>query len=382
MGRLLSLGANALAVMVVVVAALAVIGAVFGLPMGVAYVETKSMSPTLEPGEGFILVPAAVAGPPEPGDVIVFDAQELRGGGLTTHRVINKTERGYITQGDNNNVPDQVTDEPPVTQAQIAGQALEVGGHVVVIPYTSATATIVGGAVNDANQRVNALLWRLTDSSGLSTTQFSYVLTVLLFGLYGIESFREGGGGRRTDRRPARTDPGGDETGVPAHTILLALAIVVTVAMTAAMAVPGGAQHYDVIASETESSVLASPGEETTITHGIGNSPVLPMTVFVEGGKSVRVDRHEVNLDRSGTANISATFDVPDSIGHHRFYVIEHWYIPVLPESVTRALYAQHPWAPILVIDALVVVPYYLIGRWLLPEQSSRRSRTRNRAKQ
>ena len=173
MRRLLRGGVNALVAAIVAVAALAVLGAVLGLPMGVVYVETESMSPTLEPGDGFILIPTAVAGPPEPGDVVVFDAQELSGGGPTTHRIVGETERGYITQGDNNNVPDQVTDEPPVAQAQIAGQALNVGGRVVAIPYTGAVATAVGGVAADALQRVNVLLWRLTDTSGLSATQFS-----------------------------------------------------------------------------------------------------------------------------------------------------------------------------------------------------------------
>jgi signal peptidase len=379
MRRLLRGGVNALVAAIVAVAALAVLGAVFGLPMGIAYVETESMSPTLEPGDGFILIPTAVAGPPEPGDVVVFDAQELSGGGPTTHRIVGETERGYITQGDNNNVPDQVTDEPPVAQAQIAGQALNVGGRVVAIPYTGAVATAVGGVAADALQRVNVLLWRLTDTSGLSATQFSYVLTGVLLVLYGIESFREGSGTRRIDRRHMRADGGHGETPVSAHAILLLLTAVLVVATTAAMVVPGGAQQYDVVASETESPVLVPPGEETTITHRIANSPVLPVTVFVEGAEGVRVDRHEVGLDRGGAANISATFDVPDSIGHHRFYVVERRYIAVFPESVTQALYTQHPWLPVLVIDALVAVPYYLVGRRFLPARPSRRGQPRLR---
>ena len=367
MHRPLRLGANVLVAAIVVVASLAVFGAVLGLPMGVVYVETESMSPTITPGEGFVLVPAAVAGPPEPGDVVVFDAQELRGGGPTTHRIVEKTTRGYITQGDNNNVPDQVTSEPPVKRAQIAGQALEVGGRVVTVPYTGVVATTVGGVVDGARQRVNVLLWRLTDTSGLSATQFSYVLTGVLLVLYGIESFRDGSGGRRNDPRRVRADGGRGEAPVSAHAILLVLTLVIAVAATAAMTIPGGPQQYDVVASETDSPVLVPPGEEAQITHGIANSPVLPMVVFVEGGDGVQVDSHRVVLDRGGTANVSATLDVPDSIGHHRFYVVEHRYIAVLPESVMQTLYARHPWLPVVVIDALVAVPYYLVGRRVLP---------------
>jgi signal peptidase len=368
MRRLLGFGADALVAVIVVVAALAVFGAVLGLPMGVAYVETESMSPTITPGEGFVLIPAAVAGPPEPGDVIVFDAQELSGGGPTTHRVVEETERGYITQGDNNNVPDQVTSEPPVRRAQIAGQALEVGGRVVTIPHTGTAAATVGGLVDDARQRVNVLLWRVTDTSGLSATQFSYVLTGVLLVLYGIESFRNEGRGNRTPVQHPHADGGRDAIPVSAHAMLIAFTLVLVVAATAAMVVPGGPQEYDVVASETKSPVLVAPGETTQITHEVGNSPVLPMVVFLEGDSNVRIDRHELTLPRGGTATVSAVGNVPNSIGHHRFYVVEHRYIAVLPEPVTRALHARHPWLPVLIIDALVAVPYYLVGRRFLPK--------------
>jgi signal peptidase len=373
MPRVISLCVDALVAATVLIALMTLLGGVLGLSVGIAYVETDSMSPTLDPGDGFVLIPSALAGPPEPGDVVVFEAKELRGGGPTTHRIVGRTQRGYITQGDNNNAPDQAADEPPVQATQITGRVLQIDGTVVSIPYVGAVAQETRGLLGTARQRVNALVWRLTDTSGLSANQFSYVLTGLFVALYGIDSVLSGGDHRRDDRRRVRAVRGDGEESVSAHTILLGLTAVLLVATTAAMVIPGGTQQYDVVASESDSPVLASPGKEAQITHGIGNSPVLPMTVFVEGGDGVRIDRHEVTLDRGGRANVSASLSVPDSIGHHRFYVVEHWYIAVLPESVTRALYAQHPWLPTLVIDALVAVPYYLIGRRLLLRQSSRR---------
>lgn len=379
MRRALSLCVDVLVAATVLVAVITVLGSVFGLSAGIAYVETDSMSPTLDPGDGFVLIPNALAGPPEAGDVVVFEAKELRGGGPTTHRIVGKTDRGYITQGDNNNAPDQAADEPPVQATQINGRVLQIGGSVVSIPYVGAMGEGTRGLLDAARQSVNVLTWRLTSTSGLSTTQFSYVLTGLFIALYGVESLRSGDGGPRDDRRRTRTRGRDDETPVSTYTIVLGLTAVILVTMTAAMVIPGGTQQYDVVASESESPVLATPGEEAQITHGIGNSPVLPMVVFVEGGNDVRVERHEVPLDRGGTANISASLAVPDSIGHHRFYIVEHWYIAVLPESVTRVLYRQHPWLPVLVIDALVAAPYYLVGRWLLPAQPSRRGRCRKR---
>ena len=47
-------------------------GAALGRPVFLTYVETGSMEPTLEPGDGFVAIPAELAGPIDEGDVIVF----------------------------------------------------------------------------------------------------------------------------------------------------------------------------------------------------------------------------------------------------------------------------------------------------------------------
>ncbi|TKX51714.1 signal peptidase I, partial [Halorubrum sp. SP3] len=72
-------------------------------------------------------VPPAIAGDIEEGDVVTFEAQELQGGGLTTHRVVDETDQGYITRGDANPFTDQDGPEPPVQESQIAAVALELG---------------------------------------------------------------------------------------------------------------------------------------------------------------------------------------------------------------------------------------------------------------
>ncbi len=110
----------------VIVAALVIAmiaGQLLGQPAVVGYVETGSMSPTLEPGDGFVAVPAALAGPIEEGDVVTFRAEQLHGGGLTTHRVVGETERGYVTRGDANPFTDQDGVEPPVKDDQIVAVA-------------------------------------------------------------------------------------------------------------------------------------------------------------------------------------------------------------------------------------------------------------------
>ncbi|KPN31210.1 signal peptidase I [Halolamina pelagica] len=146
--RLLTLGAEA--ALVLVVASL-LLGQVLGTPVLLGYVETGSMEPTLEPGDGFVAVPAAVTGDVEEGDVIVFRAEELQGGGLTTHRVVGETERGYITRGDANPFTDQDGNEPPVKEGQIVAEALQIGGSVVVIPNLGTLVTGLQGPSRQSN---------------------------------------------------------------------------------------------------------------------------------------------------------------------------------------------------------------------------------------
>ncbi len=83
------------------------LGQVLGQPILLGFVVTGTMSPTVEPGDGFIAIPPELAGDIEDGYVVTFEAEQIGGGGLTTHRIVRKTERGYITRGDANPFTDQ-----------------------------------------------------------------------------------------------------------------------------------------------------------------------------------------------------------------------------------------------------------------------------------
>jgi signal peptidase len=47
-------------------------------PILSSYVETGSTEPTLEPGDGFVAIPAELPGPINDGDVIVFEAEAIQ----------------------------------------------------------------------------------------------------------------------------------------------------------------------------------------------------------------------------------------------------------------------------------------------------------------
>lgn len=178
-----------------------ILGGVLGQPMGLSYVETGSMEPQLQPGDGFIAIPMAVAGPAEPGDVVVFDAVELNDGNLVTHRVVGESEAGYITRGDANPVTDQDGSEPPVQEGQIKAKALQIGGEIVVIPRLGAVVIGIGSAVQSVQQTLAGLLGTraLLGSQGLA-----YIL--LGFGAitYVVASLAEQSDGKRRTRNASR----------------------------------------------------------------------------------------------------------------------------------------------------------------------------------
>jgi len=78
-------------VFAVVVLAL-IAGSLLGQPVLFSFVTTESMSPTIQAGDGFVVIPSVLVDDVGEGDVVVFDAQEIEGGGLTTHRIVGETE--------------------------------------------------------------------------------------------------------------------------------------------------------------------------------------------------------------------------------------------------------------------------------------------------
>src|SRR6056297_1685104 len=147
-------GAAATALLVAVAAL--VVGQLLGQPILLGYVATDSMEPTMDAGDGFVAVPSPLAGDVSEGDVVVFEAEQLHGGGLTTHRVVGETDRGYVTRGDANPFTDQDGGEPPVKRAQIVAHALQVNGEVVVIPNLGTGVTALQGAMEDTQRRLAA----------------------------------------------------------------------------------------------------------------------------------------------------------------------------------------------------------------------------------
>ena len=341
-------------------------GQALGHPILLSYVETGSMEPTLNPGDGFIAVPSEVAGPITEGDVVVFEAQSVGGGGITTHRVVSRTDQGYLTKGDANNAVDQRSGEPAVTEATIVAKALQVGGEVVVIPH-------LGTFVQGTETIAGTLLFRVNSATSLNLgiSSVSYILFAVSIFLY----LRGASENETRDRSRNRSR----DSGVDVRVVIAGFAILLMLGATAAMVIPGGTQEFTLISSQAETSAVVQAGDTTTQTYQLTNPGLVPSVSFLKPVNSgITVERHEVRLQPGEQSEVTVTLQAPEETGFYRYYLTEYRYMNVLPADILFKLYQIHPWIPILIIDGCLGIPFYLLGSVLL-DNSRIRTRSRER---
>ncbi|MDB2263497.1 signal peptidase I [Halorubrum ezzemoulense] len=361
--RTLSVALQAAAVLVVVSL---VVGQLLGQPVLLSYVETGSMQPTLAPGDGFVAVPAQLAGGIGPGDVVTFEAQEIQGGGLTTHRVVEEAERGYITRGDNNPFTDQDGGEPVVQDADVVAKALQIGGSVVVIPHLGTVAM----GFQSALQSVQT--W-LAVTFGVRSFQGTQGLAYIIFGLslvaYAVDWYLNAGSRDRDSRDRSRDD------GTSVLAILGALALVLMATATAAMVLPAGTQEYGVVSAEFESEnpTVIERGTSQEIEYVVPNAGLVPVYAYVTpASPGVDVEPERLSVASRGEASTTVTLSAPDETGYYRLFVVEHRYLAVLPPGIVDELYGVHPWAPLVAINGLLGGGIVGVGLLLLRGEPAR----------
>ncbi|WP_435095804.1 signal peptidase I [Halorubrum sp. N11] len=355
-----------LQVAVVLVVASLIVGQYLGQPVLLSYVETGSMQPVLNPGDGFVAIPAPLAGGIGVGDVVTFDAQEIEGGGLTTHRVVEETDRGYVTRGDNNPFTDQDGGEPVVQEADIVAKALTIGGSVVVIPHLGTVAMGFQSALGSAQT------W-LAVTFGVRSLQGTQGLAYILFGLsavaYAVDWYLDKGSRETRERDRSRDD------GISVFAIVGVLALVLMATATAAMVVPGGSQEYGVVSAEFESEnpTVIESGTSQELEYVVPNAGLVPVYAYVTPqSPGVDVDPERVAVGSRGEASTTVTLTAPDETGYYRLIVVEHRYLAVLPPGVIDELYGVHPWAPLVAINGLLGGGIVGLGLFLLRGEPAR----------
>lgn len=325
-----------------------VIGALLGQPIGLAFAETGSMSPTIDTGDGYIAVPTPVTGPVSEGDIVVFDAVNINDGGYVVHRVVDETDEGYITRGDANVVTDQDGDEPPVSDAQVRAKVLSVGDFVITIPGIGTAISATSGFVSSI-QRELAII--LGTRAVLGTQGLSYVLVGLGTATYLLSAVAENQGkgrSRETSRQSQTVDP---------QFITAAMTILLVVMLTLTMVVPGGLQEFQYVSSESgqPGPDVIQQGTTEEVNYTIpSNGPLPVLTVIEPASDRAGVNKSVVFVPGNSEKAVTVTIDAPAETGVNVDAIVEHRYLAFLPQGVLLSLYGLHPWLPIVAVNLLV----------------------------
>jgi len=342
------------AAVVVIVAVVA--GQLLGQPVLLGYVTSGSMTPALSAGDGFVAIPDAVAGEIEEGDVIVFQAEQLHGGGLTTHRVVTETEQGYVTKGDANPFSDQDNEEPPVKDAQVVAKAWQPGGKVLAIPGVGTVVTGTQSTIQGVQTQAAATLGT---RSLLGTQGLAYLLLALSIVAYVLDVWLGGSTERRRERERTR------DSGTSARLLVGTFAAVIVLAATAAMVLPAGSQEFGVVSAESDAPGprVIEQGTSESVDYPVSNGGLVPIVSYFEGdAERVSVEPTELRVPARESVNATLTLSAPPETGYYRQYLVEHRYLAILPQPTIRSLYEIHPWLPIAVIDGLLGGGFYVLG--------------------
>ncbi|MFP8956517.1 signal peptidase I [Natrialbaceae archaeon A-CW3] len=330
---------------------LLILGQLLGQPILLGYVATGSMEPTLNAGDGFVAVPSAVTDSPEVGDVVVFEATTLHGGGLTTHRIVGETEEGYVTKGDANPFTDQDGGEPHVSDEQIVAEAWQVGDTVVRLPHLG---TVVMGVHGFVALVFGVLTAPLGITAAFDAEGTGSILVALGIGLLGVGLLLErvGVAERSTKRRTNRENVIGLWSAISVVVVLIALFA------TASMVIPAGGSAYGLVSTEspTDDPQVVAPGETTTITRTIDNSGYVPVVAVVDTPHStVDAEPRATTIGSRTTAEVSLSMTAPETEGEYTRTVVESRYLLVLPPTLLVWLHDVHPFLAIGAVNVVLV---------------------------
>lgn len=323
-----------LTAVLVLLVSLVIISQLAGQP-AILFVETGSMSPTLEPNDGFISIPSIVAGEPEVGDIVVFKSQEIGGGEITTHRVVSITDEGeYITQGDANPFTDQSNEEPPVSEAQVKSIVPEIFGSPIVIPN-------LGLGVNVINTIGGYIQSSLLEPLGFSGGSIPVITLFIGFSLliYSLVGEPEGENSNKSrSRRTIRQNP---------IIFVIIISILFLAPFNASMLLNSGVFQYEILSSEAPvegNPQIVAPNTTTQIEYTITNDGYIPFVLYIDyTGSSVDISESQHYTSPKSNETINFNVTSPDETGRTTEYIRIYRYFPILPPFMISYLHNISP---------------------------------------
>ncbi|MBN1785621.1 MAG: signal peptidase I [Candidatus Methanofastidiosa archaeon] len=366
---------NILYVLVLIILFPVIIGGVLNTPVGLSYVETESMLPQLEPGDGFILVPDQLVSDYGVGDVITFNAQNLPYE-YVTHRIVGETAQGFVTQGDNNAFSDQMGSfsEPYVKEEQIAGKLLVIGGDVVSIPYFGKLISLIGDSIRGLSNRFYSLLGIENENEMLGSIVMSLGILTIIALVSELLS--------RTFRRP-RSMERKDARAGPSYMPYLFFVLFLLLASSVSIVSMGQDNLVDFVATEGNTSSRAVHiGDSVERYVEIGNNGIIPVYAYVSGQDGIiEVNESSYTLKKGESVRVPYIINSPNDTGYYREYINVDIYIGILPHSLTESMRSMNEYLPILFVDILAVMVsfpvFFLIRKELRTRDRSVPKRTR-----
>jgi len=312
-------------------------------PVQVSYVVSDSMSPTIATNDGYVLVDTGTV---EKGDIITYYSQER--GMSVTHRAVEVTEDGIVTQGDANPSTDQAAGYPLVQPDDVAGKVLTVGGEPLRVPALGL---------------------------GISLLRSYWYVTVAL--VVGVVLYSLAGSARNRDR----------DSVLRSREVILTTTVVAVIVSVSLVSLAASHQTtvYQVTANETGSDQTLTVGEEQTelLTVRLAKTPVSYVVTDTEG--MTVTNATVVDDPGDGTAasdnstlgwlrmqvlepeqqNVTATIPAQEATGPHRTSLNVYPYPRTLARGVVTALHDVHPLVAALSTILVIVVPLYVLY-WVL----------------
>ncbi|RJX44733.1 signal peptidase I [Halonotius aquaticus] len=347
-----SAAGTSITVLLVLIAILILVTQVFGFPSPISFVATDSMEPQLEPGDGFIGIPEPLAGEIAPGDVITFEAQRLGGGGLTTHRVVEKTEQGYLTKGDANPFRDQAAGEPPVQQSQIRLKAVQINDKIIVIPNVGDVSNAAEGVIGSVITGIG--LGDISpDNPGITVAILGLVM-VLGAGGY---DFISDDTARLSRRSPSRNV-------IDSRLLLVAVLLVLSLPLLSITALPSGTSELSIESStaSTDNPAVIEPGNYTETNTTVENSQILPMVIIIEpASEGLEVSNSVLSAGSDETVTTKIKIWAPEEPGRYVRSRAVHFYIHVLPANTIGFLHRIHPFVALTVTTSVMLLPVAIL---------------------
>ncbi|WP_082256241.1 signal peptidase I [Haloferax sp. ATB1] len=317
--------------------ALAVVcAAVFVLPSSpvqLSYVYSGSMEPTIMQGDGYVLIPVETV---ESGDILTFYSKSRDE--YTTHRVVEVTESGFVTQGDNNPSTDQSAGYPLVTHDDVLGKVATVGGSPVVFPR-------LGIAIEFIQRHWTPVLGGL-------------------FVLFVLPSLSQSKTGSRDVVR--------------FKTLLTPLVLMAIVSTSAALVfgVPTAAATFAVTEVPTSSELSIPVGEPSvrTLDIDVSEQPAYTHQFAETVGMTLESDGV---VGQSGTVRVRVP--AQSEPGPHRGEIRLYRYPAILPYGVVASLQAVHPVFAALATMSTLFGAIHLVAWVFVDGKTVLRTQTRRR---